>query len=78
MSANQKRFRVRIDRERCKGCEICVAACPHQVLDMAPSMNSRGAHFARVHAQDACTGCLRCVLMCPDTAIEVELEQDHA
>ena len=31
-----------VDRERCKGCEVCVASCPFDVLRLATEVNSRG------------------------------------
>jgi 2-oxoglutarate ferredoxin oxidoreductase subunit delta len=66
------KFGVTIDRERCKGCVLCVAYCPHTVLQMSKTLNSRGCHFAEVLHPEACTGCKQCVLVCPDVAIEIE------
>ena len=34
--------RVSIDRNLCKGCELCVGACPQQVLAMSPKINIKG------------------------------------
>ena len=34
--------KVVIDVERCKGCELCVSACPPRVLAMSATLNSRG------------------------------------
>lgn len=37
---------VEIDRERCKGCDLCVAACPKDVLLLQPKeVNDRGYHL---------------------------------
>ena len=66
-----RRFEVIVDQERCKGCELCIATCPREVLGMSASLNRRGVHFAQIRAQDRCTGCQRCALICPDTAIEI-------
>jgi len=35
-----------INTERCKGCEVCVAACPFTVIAMSKEVNGRGYHFA--------------------------------
>jgi 2-oxoglutarate ferredoxin oxidoreductase subunit delta len=67
-------FIVRIDLERCKGCELCVVVCPKSVLAMSGRLNARGQHFAEVKLPDACTGCLRCALICPDAAVEIDRE----
>ena len=40
------RFEVQIDKERCKGCELCVHFCPRNVLKMAAQFNAKGLRFA--------------------------------
>ena len=53
---------VVVNEERCKGCNLCVVACP---------TNDRGYHFAYMSNPDACIGCASCALVCPDACIEV-------
>lgn len=72
-----KRYSVQIDKERCKGCELCIAVCNRQVLEMSDKINSRGYHFARVAAPSACIGCAQCSDMCPDVAIGITEEPPH-
>jgi len=62
---------VVINTERCKGCELCVAACPSEVLKLAKEVNSKGYNFARVNNSDECTGCANCGYVCPDGCITV-------
>ena len=57
--------------ELCKGCELCVAACPQECLGLSPSFNTRGYRFAELRSAGECTGCSACALVCPDTAIAV-------
>ncbi|RLC45978.1 MAG: 2-oxoacid:acceptor oxidoreductase [Candidatus Coatesbacteria bacterium] len=64
--------KVTIDRERCKGCELCVAACPKQVLAMSTKINSKGYFYAEVAHIENCIACALCAKSCPDAAIEVE------
>ncbi len=63
---------VVIDEQRCKGCNLCVAACPTSTLSLRESdVNDRGYHFAYMSNPDACIGCSSCALVCPDGCIEV-------
>ncbi|HEQ72589.1 MAG TPA: 4Fe-4S dicluster domain-containing protein [Spirochaetia bacterium] len=60
-----------IDAELCKGCELCVSACPERVLTMAEATNSQGVHVAQIDPEGVCTACKACALICPDCAIEI-------
>ena len=60
-----------VDTERCKGCEICVNACPTNVLAMTKEVNKKGYHYACMLNEDDCTGCASCGLVCPDSCITV-------
>lgn len=63
---------VVVDTERCKGCDLCVVACPKKVLSLATKdVNDRGYHFALMTNPDACIGCAACAIVCPDGCIEV-------
>jgi 2-oxoglutarate ferredoxin oxidoreductase subunit delta len=61
---------VKIDIETCKGCELCIGACPQDSLAMSKEINTKGYHYA-VLIQDNCTGCVNCALVCPDAVITV-------
>jgi 2-oxoglutarate ferredoxin oxidoreductase subunit delta len=65
--------RVEIERDRCKGCELCIHACPQSILDMSKTINAKGYFFAQVAEQPRCIGCRLCALVCPDVAIQVGL-----
>ena len=63
---------VGVDEERCKGCNLCVAACPTDTLDLRhKEVNNRGYHFAYMVRPEACIGCASCAQVCPDACIEV-------
>lgn len=64
--------RVVIDQERCKGCELCIPACPQNVLVLADAFNSKGYRPALYTDPDhACTGCALCSVVCPDGCFTV-------
>ncbi len=60
-----------VDVERCKGCELCIGACPTDVLEMTTDVNGKGYHYAYMKNEDACTGCTNCAIVCPDGVISV-------
>ena len=73
-----KRGKVVIDREACKGCYLCVRACPVKVLAADTESNSTGTYPAAAVAQEKCIACGSCYQVCPDVCIEVyELEGDE-
>lgn len=64
---------VVIDKDRCKGCGLCVATCPFSVLGLTKELNRHGYNVAGMVAPEKCTGCTMCAQICPDVAIEVYL-----
>ncbi len=66
--------KVVVERDRCKGCELCVNACPQHILAMSEELNLQGYFSARVVEPHRCIGCRMCAIACPDVAIEVGLE----
>ena len=63
---------VKVNQERCKGCDLCVVACPVDVLKLQPKeVNNKGYHYAYMHNPEACIGCASCATVCPDGCIEV-------
>jgi 2-oxoglutarate ferredoxin oxidoreductase subunit delta len=58
-----------IDVDACKGCELCIAACPPAVLSMSTVVNSVGYRYPVLH--DGCTGCTACQMVCPDYVFDV-------
>jgi 2-oxoglutarate ferredoxin oxidoreductase subunit beta len=66
--------KVIIEKDRCKGCELCIHACPNSVLEMSTEINAKGYFFPREAQPDKCDGCRHCALVCPDMAIQVEVK----
>lgn len=66
--------KVIFDIETCKGCELCIEACPQDSLELSPRLNAQGYHYV-VLVKDNCTGCTNCALVCPDAVITVYRER---
>ena len=49
-----------VDTGRCKGCSLCVEACPQHVIALAEKK-------VNVHG----VGCTSCAIVCPDGCITV-------
>ncbi len=62
---------VKIDKERCKGCEFCILYCPKKTLKFSADINSKGYHYPECADPESCTGCALCGMICPEVAIEV-------
>jgi 2-oxoglutarate ferredoxin oxidoreductase subunit delta len=62
---------IEVDQMYCKGCELCMDACPQNViaLDME-HLTPKGYHPAYL-ISEGCTGCAICALVCPEAALTV-------
>jgi 2-oxoglutarate ferredoxin oxidoreductase subunit delta len=60
---------VVVDVEACKGCELCIDACPPGVLEMGELVNDRGYRYPLL--RPGCTGCKACSQICPDFVFQV-------
>lgn len=65
--------RIIVDENVCKGCEMCVHACPRKIIALnKEKINAKGYHPAQLIDEEQCIGCAMCATMCPDVAITVE------
>lgn len=56
---------LQIDTDECKGCGLCVEACPPKVIALGEKLNHYGYRTAQI-AGVGCTGCGICFLVCPE------------
>ena len=65
--------KITIDKERCKGCGLCVLNCPKKILVISETESNRNGYFVvKMTDETACIGCANCGVMCPDSVITVE------
>ena len=63
--------RIKIDKDKCKGCMLCVVVCPRKLIAPSKKLNKLGMRYAEIVKKEGCTGCTLCAIMCPDVRIEV-------
>lgn len=56
---------VEISEEECKGCALCVTACPPEVMRLSDRLNGHGYHPVG-YLGSGCTGCGVCFFACPE------------
>ncbi|MGD0294071.1 MAG: 4Fe-4S dicluster domain-containing protein [Terracidiphilus sp.] len=61
----QDRGLLRVDVDECKGCGLCVEACPQKVIALSEQLNHYGYRTA-TYAGAGCTGCGICFMVCPE------------
>ena len=65
---------IEVSELYCKGCDLCVDACPPKVLALDMDvLTSKGYHPVKL-IKDGCTGCTICAIVCPEAALTVYRE----
>src|ERR1035437_612313 len=67
MSDEVKRDRggLRGGGDECKGCGLCINACPPKAISLSERLNHYGYRTA-TYAGKGCTGCGICFMVCPE------------
>lgn len=60
-----------VNTDRCKGCALCVEACPKKVIALAKKVNVHGYPYVEAVNPEDCIGCASCAIVCPDGCITV-------
>jgi len=65
--------KITIQSEICKGCALCIGACPKGIIELDKcTINKKGHHPVKITDEATCTACAFCATMCPDCAIKIE------
>jgi 2-oxoglutarate ferredoxin oxidoreductase subunit delta len=65
---------IEVDELYCKGCDLCVHACPQEVISLdLEHLTQKGYHPAYL-SSEGCTGCAICAIVCPEAALTIYRE----
>lgn len=67
---------VKIDKELCKSCGLCIPECKQKIIDFSGETNKNGYHPVYIKDQSLCTGCTMCAIACPDCVIEIYQKEE--
>lgn len=74
-----------VDKEACKACKKCIAACPKHLIDLVPfdavshvgcSTTEKGKAVMNA-CKIGCISCRKCEKNCPETAIKMDNNRVH-
>ncbi len=68
--------KIKINKDKCKGCRLCIIHCPQKNLILSKEVNQLGVLYVECKDESRCTGCGFCYLMCPESAIQI-ISQDE-
>lgn len=63
--------KIKINKDKCKGCYLCVVNCPNGLIKIADELNAKGVKPVVFSGSKKCTGCSMCAMICPDCGIIV-------
>ncbi len=66
---------IKIRSQWCKGCSLCISACPKGAIRLSSHLNEHSYFPAEFVKEADCTGCGLCAIMCPEVIIEVYREK---
>jgi len=61
----EKRFILKIDKNKCNGCGLCISACAEHVISIIEGK-------AHIINEEYCDGLGHCIAKCPEGAITIE------
>lgn len=71
MAETKKKARAYADTSLCKGCRLCVGACPRGAIEPLTELNKKGYEIIRID-EEKCIGCGQCYTICPDYVFTIK------
>ncbi|MGA8086093.1 MAG: ferredoxin family protein [Terracidiphilus sp.] len=65
IAGKRDRGLLRVDVNECKGCGLCIEACPPNAIHLSDELNHYGYRTATYNGS-GCTGCGICFFACPE------------
>ncbi|MEO0091684.1 MAG: ferredoxin family protein [candidate division WOR-3 bacterium] len=75
MTKSETSHNIKLNKNWCKGCGLCVEICPKNVYDREAKVSARGFREIVIKSPDRCNRCFLCELLCPDLAITIKSEK---
>lgn len=69
---------VKINKDSCKGCGLCIFNCPTKHLELSKDLNKKGVTYAKIKPGTKCIGCGFCFFICPETCIKIYEPKEKA
>ena len=69
-------YRLNFNPAYCKGCSICIEACPKNVIKSSGRIDAKGHVLPEEGDMKRCSGCRLCELVCPDFAVALMEDGD--
>lgn len=64
--------KVKLNKDRCKGCLLCITYCPKGMLKKSKKLNKLGVYPVVFEGEEeGCIGCAFCAIVCPECGIEI-------
>jgi 2-oxoglutarate ferredoxin oxidoreductase subunit delta len=63
--------KIKINRNKCKGCLLCISFCPKGSIALDKKLNNKGVKPVKFKEGADCIGCSMCAVICPECCIEV-------
>lgn len=70
-TVTKKTAKAKANTSLCKGCRLCVGACPKDAIIPLDELNGEGYEIIHIE-EEKCIGCGQCYTICPDYVFTIE------
>ncbi len=77
MASPVKVQQIAVSDKLCKGCYLCIWACPWDVFEISKERNWRGVKKPVAARIEQCRACRLCEWYCPDFALQVIVNEEE-